>query len=301
MPHSIRLASLISAFLLVVPAGCGDGKDDSGSDGDGTGGDGTASSGDAGGGDMTGTGSSSTGGAQCGPDEVPDGEDCECDEQCASNVCYSVPLLGAKCGECKTDADCPDGGCTPPNPLAGDGSFCNMGEMGDGCDDDASCQDGLTCEELINIGGGAFIVSGCSPCATDADCEAGQLCSPEIDVANFEGQWWCVDEGSVENGKACDHEGNGDMACASGICAVADIPGIVQIGMCGDCRTDDDCPAEETCVEPAIDINTLEVMPSYCDDGSTGTGSGTDSGTDSGTGTGTDTGTGTATTSGSGS
>lgn len=224
-------------------------------------------SGTAGGMTMTMTDGGSAGDAPTCPQE-PQENGGSCTEQCEciSEKCYFVPAIGGSCGDCESDADCPEGGCSIPNPLAMPpvGSVCNMGEAGGGCETDDVCQEGLFCGTLLDVPG-ILTLSTCGQCLVDADC-GEQLCSPTIDVANFTGQKLCVDPMSVPNGQACDLMGTGNMACMSGICASVDIMGIAQVGVCGDCSVDADCDmaAGEVCLAADIDTMTGEVTPPTC-------------------------------------
>ena len=183
-----------------------------------------------------------------------------------SERCFVVTALGGVCGECNSDADCPDGGCTIPNPLADPpvGSTCNDGSAGTGCETDEVCQDGLVCGTLVEIPG-IFALQTCGECLTDADCADGQLCSPTVDIGMFNGQRTCSDPGTSPNGELCDLDGSGNEACESGLCATVDIEGIVQVGVCGDCGVDADCMgADEVCLPADIDIDSGEVIPPTC-------------------------------------
>lgn len=204
---------------------------------------------------------SSTGGAMCGG--LPNGSACGDDCECNSDACYVVGILGGLCGECLVDADCPIGGCTVPSSLANppEGAVCNDGSLGDGCQTDGVCQDPLVCVEIIDVPG-VITNTTCSECATDADCGA-QLCSPEYDIIALGGDWICVDAGSVPDGSGCDFEGSGDTACASGRCAIADVMGLLELGVCGPCEDDGDCPLG-TCHPPEVDL-MMGLVPSYCE------------------------------------
>ena len=80
------------------------------------------------------------------PDPLDQPNNSECTDTsgcgCASGKCFLVPILGGRCGECLVDTDCSEGGgCTVPNPIAGTGATCNMGEPGAGCMTDEVCAD----------------------------------------------------------------------------------------------------------------------------------------------------------------
>lgn len=196
----------------------------------------------------------------------PDGASCETNEECISGFCYYIAILGGICGECNVDADCESGGCSLPNPLAQPptGAHCNMGEPGAGCMSDEICEEGYTCESILNVPG-ILEASTCSECETDADCDMGMLCSPAYDILNISGQRVCVEPGSVPNGEGCDHlSGTGNMACESGLCATVDIMKLLQLGVCGDCSVDADCMEPDVCLPADIDVTTGMVTPPTC-------------------------------------
>lgn len=192
----------------------------------------------------------------------PDGSMCQESCECGSDACFVLGPLGGLCGECIVDADCPDGGCTIPNPLSEppEGAVCNDGSLGGGCQTDAACQDPLICVTVIDIPGILTSVT-CSECEADADCVAG-LCSPDYEIQALSGHWICVDVGSVPNGGACDFLGSGDAACASGHCAIGDLLGVTQIGVCGECEDDGDCGVG-ICEPPVVDLMS-GLSPSIC-------------------------------------
>ena len=174
------------------------------------------------------------------------------DDQCESGSCY-VTGIGGLCGECSGDDDCEGGGCSLPNPLAmpPEGSVCNTGMLGDGCESSDICEEGLDCVEIINVPG-ILMASTCSECTTSAEC-TDQVCNITVDVANISGQKECVDEGSVADGSFCDIEGDGELACTNH-CAEASIKGLLTFGVCGECRDDDDCDGG-TCTDPEVGLD----------------------------------------------
>jgi len=190
---------------------------------------------------------------------------CEVNEECISGFCFYINLLGGICGECLVDSDCPDGGCSLPNPLAQPpvGAHCNMGEPGAGCMSDDICQDGYVCATILEVPN-ILMANTCSECLDDSGCTAPQLCSPTYDVLNISGQKLCVDPGTVPNGEGCDFMGTGDEACMSGLCAMVDIMGLLQVGVCGDCEVDADCTAPDVCLPADVDLATGSVTPPTC-------------------------------------
>lgn len=218
--------------------------------------------------DTTATTSTSTTGVM----DLPDGSMCTADAECASMSCYLVPLLGGLCGECKVDSDCNGGGCTIPNPLAGVGATCNKGGSGEGCMSDEVCVDPNApfCGTVLDASPIIKVLT-CGECKTNADCMDAKApnCSPDISVADFNGLLSCVADNSVPNDTACslakDGGGTaGDKACESGKCTTATLEGVVKIGICGTCFTDDDCDGGKKCVAAAVDTNSGDLKGAFC-------------------------------------
>ncbi|MCY1056854.1 hypothetical protein [Nannocystis sp. SCPEA4] len=185
---------------------------------------------------------------------------------CASNTCFVIPALGGFCGECLGDTDCPDGGCTVPNPIAGLGAVCNLGQPGDGCESDVVCNNPAAphCSELFEVPG-IITAATCGACDTDADCPPQTPhCTPDYKLTDFGGQKFCRAPGSVPNNSGCDFDGSGDQACASGFCGEASIMGLLKLGICGECNSDNDCNMAATCTEPAADLDTGALIGSVC-------------------------------------
>ncbi|MCY1067910.1 hypothetical protein OV090_24425 [Nannocystis sp. RBIL2] len=185
---------------------------------------------------------------------------------CESGKCFVVPALGGFCGECFGDDDCPDGGCTIPNPVAGVGSVCNLGKAGDGCESDAACTDPTAqdCSPVLEVPG-IITVATCGECKTDVDCPPqAPHCTPDYDFADFSGQKKCKPTDSVPNNAGCDFEGTGNQACASGFCGEANIMGLVKLGICGQCNSDADCPVNQFCTDPVVDLDTNLLIGSVC-------------------------------------
>jgi hypothetical protein len=212
--------------------------------------------------------STTTSGSSGGVVPQPNGADCEVDAECESGHCFFISLLGGVCGECVTEEDCDGGGCTPPNPLVDPPlpATCNDGGLGEGCNTDAVCQDGLTCIEFINVPN-VLEISTCGECTSDADCTDGTAteCAPQIDVANFTGQQSCVDPGSVPAGGGCDYMANGEECEMGLLCASVDIMSLLTFGLCGECQVDADCTTMgEVCLDPDVNLDTGEVTPPLC-------------------------------------
>lgn len=193
---------------------------------------------------------------------LPNGSPCTSDGECESENCYVVPFLGGQCGECNEDADCAEGGCTPPNPFESNGSTCNMGELGGGCETSDVCMDGLVCGNVLDLLG-LIQINTCGNCEDDSVCTDGDICAPIVVVEEFSGINDCIAPGTLEQDAFCQLEGNGDAACASGICSTIDIMGLAEVGACGECNTDDDCGGG-TCVAGEFNLDMGALSGSTC-------------------------------------
>lgn len=191
---------------------------------------------------------------------APDGSFCAQDFECASDRCFNFAgELGGTCGECRNDRDCP-WGCSRPAPLFFEGSRCNDGELGAGCDVDASCQRPLVCSELSSPLFGVSM-TGCSECDTHAECFEG-ACTPFLDLERLSGFKICVPRQSLPVGSTCDPTTElGSTACESGICAPLQVFGAL-VGICSECTEDRPCPEPLTCALP--DAGFLELFPGTC-------------------------------------
>ena len=166
------------------------------------------------------------------------------------------------CGECSGDADCAFG-CTQPNPIPqpAEGSVCNNGGLGAGCESNAGCN-GLECSLIIEVPG-ILAYSTCGECSADADCMPGQVCNPKLDLQGLGGAWTCVSTGALTIGEFCAADGSGAQACASGVCASGTFEGIIDFGICSECELDADCPVGQTCSTPGSDPDGT-VTPATC-------------------------------------
>lgn len=194
------------------------------------------------------------------------GEICMDGCECASGICYSLPLLGSACSQCLEDSDCQVGGVgTCSIDPATESAACTTGELGVMCQPAATgCAAGLVCAQILDTQG-ALPDTFCSECATSADCAGTDVCVPmvEFDLSNPGGFLQCVAPGTAPDGSFCPSDGDA-TSCASGICAVVDVAGlgIADIGVCGPCATDADCPGGGTCQPPVVDENGA--MASAC-------------------------------------
>jgi hypothetical protein len=185
----------------------------------------------------------------------PNGAQCGSNDDCESGFCYTIPMVGGVCSECLSDADC-EFTCTL-SPTLGY-AVCSDGAAGVMCESTEGCADGLVCAELIDTGG-LFNANFCSDCETDADCTDDQRCTPYYDTESLGGYLTCVDPMSVADGQGCpivDGMGDGSV-CLNGHCGIADILGVVEIGVCGNCTTQDDCDEGQTCMPAVADMSGL--------------------------------------------
>lgn len=193
---------------------------------------------------------------------LPNGASCTADLECGSDQCLVIPFLGGQCGECNEDSDCPNGGCSPHNPFGFEGSVCNLGEYGAGCETDLVCQDGLTCSTALDLLG-LIQLNSCGDCVQDFDCGDGEICAAIVEVSEFSGVRTCIPTNSLPTDAYCDLESNGDQACQSGICTIIDIMGIAQIGACGECNSDAECGGG-TCVLGSFELDTGVLTGATC-------------------------------------
>lgn len=193
------------------------------------------------------------------------GETCVDGCECSSGICFGHPVLGSACSECLTDAECQTAGVgTCSLNTATESASCTGGELGVMCDPAATgCAAGLTCEQLLDTGG-VLPDTFCSECATATDCAAGEVCTPNVVIDGVQpgGFLQCIPQGTGADGTYCPATGDAS-ACASGICAVVDIGGlgIAEVGVCGPCASDTDCPGG-TCQPPVVDDDGA--VPSQC-------------------------------------
>jgi hypothetical protein len=193
---------------------------------------------------------------------LPNGQQCMSDFECASGMCFLSGILGGFCGDCLVDDDC-EWGCTGPNPVTDppQGSFCNSGLFGDGCQTTEACMGPFVCAVIIEVPG-VLTRSTCGECITDAECN-GDLCSPDVDLMNFDGARSCIVPFSKPLGSFCDLDTGGNE-CSTGHCGVADLMGLVQFGVCSDCTSGDDCIIGESCVPPSVELDGT-IVAGYCE------------------------------------
>lgn len=188
----------------------------------------------------------------------PLGGMCSSGEECDSGFCYDIPMFGGVCSECLMDSDCEMGTCA--GDFNAGYAVCTDGALGLMCDSDEGCMGELVCGELIDTGG-FFPLNFCSECNANTPCDGMQICTPVYDLANFQGSLQCADPGSVEDGGGCPL--GDDTVCASGFCGTASIMGFVELGVCGECNSDMDCPMpDQTCVAPTAGQGG--VTPAVC-------------------------------------
>lgn len=191
----------------------------------------------------------------------PNGAQCGSADECESGFCYDVPMVGGVCSECLSDSDCGTGTCALDFQMLY--AVCTDGSQGVMCDSDRGCMGDLVCEPLVDTGG-VFPLNFCSECGANAACPDGQTCTPVYDTVAFQGYHGCAEPGSVADGGGCPVEGGvGDgSVCMSGACGIANVFGVVDIGVCGECASDDDCTPPATCTPPTADMSGI--TPSSC-------------------------------------
>ncbi len=189
------------------------------------------------------------------------------DSQCASGHCYTVTVAGQTqgvCSQCKVDADCTGGGCSPPDPLSMPimPAMCNMGQQGGGCMSTAVCMQGLYCGVVVSNAMLNVRLETCGQCATDTDCTGGQLCTPDYNIATVSGYNACVAPMTVQPNQGCPFMNNvgNDSVCAPingkpGHCTQVQASAFgmsIPLGFaaCGQCASNNDCTPPQTC-QPA--------------------------------------------------
>lgn len=285
--HDVLRTSRLIGFTLLSLVACGGDDDpgDGGGDGSSSGStttgttglsmtDTSAASASAEGDTTTGDESSGTtdeGGSSSGEPtgDKADGETCLSSSECVSGNCFIIGV-GGVCGECTDSSDCDGGGCSPANPFVTPPtpSFCNELLAGDPCDEMVTCSGDLSCIEVLDVPNVATI-STCSECETDDDCSGDDICAPQFDLAQFQGQQTCVAAGSVELNQGC--EPGRDETCSSGVCSVFALPPVnpqLEVGVCGECDGDNPCETGQRCAPPDLlgTTDDPELVGSRCVD-----------------------------------
>ncbi len=190
-------------------------------------------------------GSSGSGVTDTNPDGLPNGAECSNPEECQTGNCYVIPLpLGdlpsGVCGICDEDQDCVDAGLgiACAIDVEGEQTKCTDGGLGSFCQSNDACKEPLFCTEMID-GVGELLPMTCGTCRTDDDCLGSARCTPSVDVVAYSGNKYCAELGSVAKDGLCPPQG--DATCVSGYCTVLDL-NFVEVGVCGECSTDEDCP-----------------------------------------------------------
>ncbi len=70
----------------------------------------------------------------------------------------------------------------------------------------------------------------------------------------------CAVPGTVGQGGLCPLP-DGDAMCTTSKCAVLDLGGFLDVGVCGQCKADADCAMGQTCAPPKFDSGFI---PSTC-------------------------------------
>jgi Cys-rich repeat protein len=191
------------------------------------------------------------------------GGPCQRHDECESGMCFMAGILGGICSDCLTDADC-RWGCSLPNPLTDPptGATCNDGLLGEGCETSDACVEGLLCAPILELPG-VLSVRTCSECLADTDCAEGAVCTIDLRIDEIAGERECVAAGSKPNGEFCDLEGDGDE-CTSTHCSGADIMGLAEVGVCGECssETGEGCDAGQSCNPPSVDLDGTVLVAS---------------------------------------
>lgn len=164
---------------------------------------------------------STSGSDETDPPLLPNGSSCDFGEQCESGKCWfhEGAAFWGYCGDCLTDAECVASGeginCT--GAFDGSAPHCSDGAVGEACESDAACANGLC--DIAHHGYGR-----CAECETDAQCRDAGLglnCRYDRDLN-------ILTCGDGLLGESCDD----DAGCAENICTE---------GYCSLCRDSQQC------------------------------------------------------------
>ena len=206
---------------------------------------------------------------QCGNDEACTNGKCQCQPECSGKSCGDDGC-GGTCGDCECGFQCSGGKCVAGGePCANVGNeCCEDGECGPPanaeCMDDmlggycvipdcsgSACPDGSSCITIEYTSGESkpFCMETCSK---DADCRAGYICHPQVNVC-----WYDYGGGTSKIGDPCMDDA--DCAGANSTCYPesynGDPTGFVQ-GYCIIFDCTNNCPAGSTCLEVGTDGST---------------------------------------------
>lgn len=182
------------------------------------------------------------------------GEHCTDDEQCVSSYCYRFGDLGGFCGSCGDDSDCALG-CNHPKILSEPivPSACGNGSLGAGCQDDNACNTEFSCAQ-VKVSASGVALLACSECSEDSDCSQNQSCAVAFSAQQQQAYRVCRDSNGWGLGQICDT----DAQCGLGHCETYRFPDGTEVGVCGECKTDAECPLATQCVPSAFSREGFE-------------------------------------------
>lgn len=187
---------------------------------------------------------------------------CMKDSHCKSGICKFIErpngddmatYIGV-CAACRDHRYCIENnlgfGCNLDYEA---GHFkCGDGTLGNACETNENCAPQLICA-LLNLGDNDSFTRVCSECAKHTDCpsDGNRNCiaryNPNDQMFNQ-----CLPDKARKMGEICFPCETGDREC-DGVCAPAQDPNAgngLCIGVCGECKSNKDCPEGEICQPP---------------------------------------------------
>lgn len=201
------------------------------------------------------------------------------DRHCESGICKTIKVQKGDqvstygvCAACRDHQHCVDKGLGVSCNMDYEAGHykCGNGDLGSACETNKQCASHLICA-LLNLGDNDSFTRVCSECAKHSDCPAdgNRNC---IARYNPKGEMFnqCLPDKARKMGEVCFPCETGDREC-DGVCAVAQDPDAgngLCIGVCGECKSNKDCPEGEICQPPEFHFDNSATQtphtPSRC-------------------------------------